>query len=68
MATVKNTALHAVSLPTGRVLKPGGIASGVSLAEVAGLIDSGLLCELKPVKKQKSDNSKPGSEPEQKEN
>ena len=49
MATVKNTALHAVSLPSGRVLAPGKTATGVTLSDVKTEIEAGLLGEVTTV-------------------
>lgn len=65
MATVKNTALHAVSLPSGRVLAPGRSASGVTLSDVSDELLAGLLTEVKPLSKKPKSNA--GNTPEQKE-
>lgn len=76
MATVKNIALHAVSLPNGRMLVPGATATNVNLAEV----DTELLVEVPSVKKKRGESpaapepaapeSEPtaGTTPEDKEN
>jgi hypothetical protein len=68
MATVKNVALHAVSLPSGRVLAPGAIASSVNLADVSALVDAGLLSAPKPAVKKKPTKPDRQSADEQKEN
>lgn len=47
MATVKNTALIAVELPSGALLPPGQTATGVDLKEISTQIDEGHLVEVK---------------------
>jgi hypothetical protein len=59
MATVKNIALHAVSLPSGRMLVPGATATNVNLAEVG----TELLAEVPTPAKKKRGESPAAPEP-----